>query len=361
MQPRYRSLDHWRGAAALWVLLFHGFNSWLGEHPDKLPHALVLLLAHGWLGVPVFFVISGYCIAERLARDFGTGQGAGRFLLDRGMRIFPAYWCALALTVAIDLAALPFDHAALFSAPSAWGALPGSAGELMANLFFLERWTGHDPRVIVSWTLLYEVCFYAVAGITLGLMNRWRSPWPAGIMAAGCLLAAALTSRAEIVPLDLLPEFILGTLVWLGLHRCPLPTAGRAGLTAGALGLCWIATPILGTHNPLSFHFAAGTASALVLLRPLDDRLAGAPWLRWLGSAGLISYSLYLVHVPVVGKFRNLAFHGTDPAGAWAWLAPLVGCGLAVLAAMLFHRAIESRLERLRRRLFSPGPPLTPA
>jgi peptidoglycan/LPS O-acetylase OafA/YrhL len=63
---QYRSLDHWRGVAALSVVLFHGFGTTYNRTLSPLAEVLKAIAAHGWLGVHLFFVISGYCITASL-------------------------------------------------------------------------------------------------------------------------------------------------------------------------------------------------------------------------------------------------------------------------------------------------------
>ena len=93
---RYKSLDHWRGAAALAVLLFHGFGSVRGT---GLPvHSSIAWLKFisdcGGFGVDLFFVISGYCIAANVWLAAKEGSGPWSFLRDRLFCIFPVYWAA---------------------------------------------------------------------------------------------------------------------------------------------------------------------------------------------------------------------------------------------------------------------------
>ena len=97
MPGRYLTLNHWRGGAAIWVMLFHAYHIWLEGDPARLPAWFRTIADHGWQGVAVFFAISGYCITERIAEDFRRGRGPLRFLGDRALRIYPAYWAALLL------------------------------------------------------------------------------------------------------------------------------------------------------------------------------------------------------------------------------------------------------------------------
>jgi peptidoglycan/LPS O-acetylase OafA/YrhL len=58
--PQYKSLDHWRGIAILWVMIFHGFGTTYDKSLHPLAESLKAVAAPGWLGVHLFFVISGF-------------------------------------------------------------------------------------------------------------------------------------------------------------------------------------------------------------------------------------------------------------------------------------------------------------
>jgi peptidoglycan/LPS O-acetylase OafA/YrhL len=152
------------------------------------------------------------------------------------------------------------------------------------------------------------------------------------------------------------PHFTLGVLVWLLLHRMPGAAFTRSLAALGLFGtVVWFAGSVPGSRA--SLDCAAVTACTLVLLHPLDGRLAAFRPLHWLGWAGTISYSLYLVHVPIVSKTRNLGFAIFSPSGSGAGWVPLAACVAALTFAAVFYRLVEAPLERLRRRILNPSPP----
>jgi exopolysaccharide production protein ExoZ len=358
MPGRYLTLNHWRGGAAIWVMLFHAYHVWLEGDPTRLSAWFRIVADQGWQGVSVFFAISGYCITERIAEDLRRGRGPLRFLGDRTLRIYPAYWGALGLVLALDFAALPLNYGSIAPSFTSVGIIPGSLLETVTNLLLLEHWFAQPALLVVSWSLDYELGFYLIAALALGLMAWRRAAWPSLAVGAGAVLASGLAGRVPL--LGLFPQFALGTLAWLLLHRVPGPAARRGVAATAIFGAVWWLAPLLGENSQASLRCAAFTAAALVLLRPLDRRLAALGALRWLGWVGTISYSLYLVHAPIVGKFRNLVFSFVSPSSPVAAFVPLAGCLLALIAAAAFYLLVEAPFERLRRRLFSPGPPLTP-
>lgn len=350
---RYRSLDHWRGFAALWVLVFHGFNVWREARPDLLPHWLGGFISHGWLGVHVFFVVSGYCITERIVREHARGGGGLGFLVDRLWRIYPPYWAALILAILLNVAGA-FAKGQSVGHP---GVLPEGWMWFAAGLT-VEPWMGQPSFLLVAWSLAYEIGFYLVAAAGLFLARKTRRPWVGFAWGAAWGALGLLPAVAAQVPLlALWPHFALGGIVWLLLHR--VDSAGRR-VAFGLLlfGTIFAASWLQPAAPRFQLQFACGCALLLLGLRPWDDRLAGFPALRWLGWTGTFSYSLYLIHAPIVGKTRNLLGRLWSPDDPRALGLQCAGCLLAVAAAWLFYRLIELRSEAYRK---SPRTPTAPA
>jgi peptidoglycan/LPS O-acetylase OafA/YrhL len=344
--PRYLSLDHWRGFAALWVLVFHAHRG----RPPLEPAWLGDFVSWGWLGVPLFFVISGYCIAERVARETKQGRSTLRFVLDRLWRLFPPYWAALALALLLNIAGALVKGVPLTAPdvlPEGWGWL--------AAAFAIEPWAGLPSFLLVAWTLSYELGFYLVAAGCLALVLRFRRPEPGLLLGAALLILGLLPAGGAWLPLlMLLPQFALGAIVWL-LGRWTVSTTVRlllGTLIIGIIGLCALVQPD-DTGMPL--RFACGAAWLLLALRPWDASIARFGGLRWLGWIGTFSYSLYLVHVPIVGKLGNL-LDRWPPAAQQPLLVLLFSCLLTLPCAWLFYRAIEVNSETLRRNHGRPAP-----
>jgi peptidoglycan/LPS O-acetylase OafA/YrhL len=97
---RYHSLDIWRGIACLSVIVFHAVGIDGSPGPSETFTTLGHLAMRGWIGVPLFFVISGYCIAASASRP----QPFSDYFLRRLRRIFPPLWIFLGLTALIVLA-----------------------------------------------------------------------------------------------------------------------------------------------------------------------------------------------------------------------------------------------------------------
>ncbi len=380
--PRYASLDVWRGVACLTVVAGHA-ASLLGGRPmaadaPGAERAVRGILALGWMGVPLFFVISGYCIAAaaRAARE--RGDRPGEFFRRRFRRILPPYWCCVALTAAAALLLAAADPA-LVTDPRHEGALPTDIGPLhwLGNLTLTETWLGHltgapfrwrDMVVAPAWTLCYEEQFYAVVGLLA---------WVAGPRLGAALVAvtAAVLVRGMLRPEAINSGFFFdgrwlffaaGLAVWFD---AAAPSRRTRLLTRGYLlvGLAWaLRDPgvfLLRSHG-VEHEWLASFLFAWValLLHPFDARVAASPLLRPLAACGTRCYSIYLVHWAVV-KPLSLVM---ERAGWVSWQATLVGTVPACLAASvalgwLFHAWVERRFLNAPAARGTAGAPEPPA
>lgn len=300
---------------------------------------------NGWVGVHLFFVISGFCIFERLAIAHARGESALAFSVDRARRIFPTYWSVVLLCLAIALLAMPFNGTPLHTNVSP------SVTSWLANLSLVHTFTGHEAFIIVTWTLSCEVAFYLAAACLLALSRP-----PAGLDRAfvfGVLLCApsalARLEGRQWVALALWPEFFAGACVSL---------ARRAGLVANRrfhavsvtmLGVLAALTVLrVGGFDHTGRRWAIAFAWAMFLLAPFDRKLVSWRVVRVLGWVGALSYSLYLLHVPLLSRFMNLAGRHTSPQGAvfaGCWLGAIA---LTILGGWICWRCIEQPLERGR-------------
>jgi exopolysaccharide production protein ExoZ len=337
---RYESLDHWRGVAALAVMAFHLFATWGDSHPDARQLPWLVLIRHGWLGVELFFVISGYCIAERLARQYATGGSVSAYLLDRARRILPAYWAVLLLLLAIRLASAPFNRAAPI-VPLDW----------LLAVPLLESWFHRPPVLTVSWTLACELFYYLLAGVCFGTARLARRPWVGFALALLlAILGLTLDPLVRQTAWQLWPHFLLGSVVWALLRFLPAPTRLLAGLLVCG-GLFAFTLQPGGVAGALSLQTAAVFAFLLLLLQPWDGAIARTRFLRPLGWVGTFSFSLYLVHLPLGSPLQNLAARAWPASADRFALVPLLNCALVLAAAWLFYRKVEQPLEAWRRRL----------
>jgi peptidoglycan/LPS O-acetylase OafA/YrhL len=377
---RYESLDVWRGVACLSVLVFHAtlftatpglWDRVLASGGTATEWALALTI-QGKFGVPLFFVVSGYCITAAAVAVQEGRHGTGAFFVRRVRRIYPPYWVLLA-TVVVVAAALP-DAWLPASAPDELGLLPRPGTLTPAQWFgavtLTEEWrpvvAGPPKQHFLNhaWTLCYEEQFYAVVGLTLVLSRRYFYPLVAVVTAAVYLnvtdLNALLGTRLGIelnryqlhAPGTFLDGMWLAFAAGVGVHYAVTgrsPSARRAIILLLLGGLAWAARPLdalLGYHTTLAkcLTTAFPFALLLIVLHRYDRIVAAARIFAPLRFCGRMCYSLYLVHAPVCVLLGWACYRAglTGPVQSLAITLP--ACLVSSLVAGLtFHRFVERR------------------
>ncbi len=340
---RYRLLEAGRGAACLWVLFFHSINCFPIAGLPEVLKPVRAVGGWGWLGVEVFFAISGWCIAERIARGFRVNESGFHFAIERLLRIFPTYWAALAVLVAIRLAAVPFNSAHLSGCtPEGWQGWLGS-------ILLLDTYMGRGSFLEVSWTLVYELGFYLCATIALMAATRRVVKFRV-LFILGCLMCLfPWTAHGGSAPwrvLALWPDFFAGMAAWWAARR-----GSRASGYAVLVAMLAIAT-IWPTYWALERLTAIGTAWILALAYTWDDRLAKMPIMRPMIWAGGVSYSLYLIHVPLMSPFFNLAERWIPYTSEWFTAVWSLAIVMALIGAKYLNQLVEAPFELWRRRVF---------
>lgn len=351
--PQQRS-DHFallqimRGIAALWVVLFHMYTMRLVQPLyDELPELIrTYAFDYGRGGVAVFFVLSGFVITHSLWKKEVDGAYARAFMMRRIIRLDPAYWASIVVACAAS-AAIAAVHGASFEKPT--------LGTVILHLLYLQEIIP-TPRIqYVYWTLTYEVQFYLVTLFGAWAWCRAQAGTQASRRAAWAIpaifIVAAIVSSFGDQQLFLHGLFLnywfafaMGSLAYVaGWRRIGLlPTA--ALFVPIVVALCRAPRTEEVFNTP-----AALTAILLYAGARLDFLRVGSSStiLNWLGK---ISYSLYLVHVPILmisgGLVRRL------PVSAlFANVQEFaIHIALCLLGATAFWYAIEAPTHRLARR-----------
>jgi len=371
---RYQSLDIWRGIACLMVVVVHSSFYWKFDappagSPDQSVAAHVLgLVPMLALGVQIFFVISGYCIAATADSVRRKPGRTAEYFRRRVRRIFPPYWAALLLALALPalVAALGWPGLSGSTGGVNTGSIP-TAAELtgwqwLGNLTLTEEWRHHlfgsDQLNLLgpAWSLCYEEQFYLVCGAILLIAPR-RFFTGALLVTLGTLALMVVSSACGGLPIRgfffdgrwLL--FAAGVFIYYH-HNYAAPRewwlvpAGLALAITAALIVRYGFLARSGTElKSWAFEYVAGALFAIVLLllRRWDGLLARARILKPLAACGTMCYSLYLVHWPIT-KLTSAALFQAGVRGAWPTL--LVTIPIAMTASLLVARAFYLLVER---------------
>ncbi len=304
----------------------------------------------GYVGVDVFFVISGYLITGLILKETTEGRFSLRSFYERRIRrIFPALFATLA--VATVLAALLFF-------PVSFARFGKS---LLATAFFasnLEFWreagyfdVAADQKPLLHlWSVAVEEQFYLVFPallLLIGARSRWRLTAAIGAIFAASLACSLWSVRhAPTAGYYLLPsrmwELMLGALLAIG--AVTVPDIRRLPALASAAGLALIGYAVFAFRHETAFPGAAalvpcvGTALVIVAgeASPPNRMLS----LRPIVFVGLISYSLYLWHWPIYVFARAALFRAPTPIEATCLIA--LSFTLAVLSWNYVERPFRS-------------------
>jgi peptidoglycan/LPS O-acetylase OafA/YrhL len=360
--PRYRSLDLWRGAICLYIILEHGGVAlWPGgtdDGPAAWFRTAVIQVLNLNIGTGLFFVISGYCMLASADSARRKSQSAASFVRRRFWRIVPTYWVALlsfaAIVTAIELSGRTdlikhgYGHELpLASSLNLW--------QWLGNIGLFETWRYHfgggPPNVLtrVAWSLCFQEQFYAVCALVL-----WLAPkrFFRAILIANFLILALWWTVCDIGAARYLagfaPErwldFSLGMAVFARLN-IEMSALRRRLLTLVLVAVpLWAAWGVVATHG--TFHvstLAAGLfAATLALIRRFDSQICEASVTKPFQALGRISYSVYLIHLPVcvIGAAWLLGFGVRGFWGHALITLPAITLG-SILVGWIFFQTVE--------------------
>lgn len=360
-------LDLLRSLAIFLVLLRHGTRTDSHGLTDGPAHDV---FSNGWVGVDLFFVLSGYLISKSLIRNH-DGQGFSismAYFRDRFLRIAPAYYAVLILC----------------SVPFFPGFQTGAANlgqSFLAHLLFLQDYSGADINV-VFWSLGVEEKFYILAPILVALLLQAKTAPARGLILLGLLLISpllrGLTFEGLGQPVSYPAFFTMlrspfhmsmeGFVVGIGvalLEASGWTLSRRAALagfwSSAAVLLAWLGSAEFLAQITRIDVWLQPTALALLFgvmllsataLKPA--RLHFEPFFR---VNARLSYALYLLHFPLIPLAIMLS---RGQQGLLFWANYLM---LAYLTALALHFGIEKPFLQLKQRLGTasrPAPGVAP-
>lgn len=310
---RLQVVELLRGLAALSVAWFHLTSSHSGSWVARSG-------SYGWLGVEIFFVISGFIVPYSMTLLFDRYRvsDAPAFLIRRMIRLEPAYFISIILVIILY-------YLSRMTPGFAGGEQKYSVLQILAHFFYLITFTDYQWIQPVYWTLGYEFIFYIFMSISLSiLLGKGQRLITFGI--AG-FLAAAVTLSWLAPPVML---FVMGFAVFRRRHGLSAATEASA--------LIALAVITLSSHGQ---HLEAicGGATALALLFGADLVLPSR-FIPLISGLGAISYSLYLVHIPVGGRVVNLGRRIVD-GSFQEFLLSLLALAVSLAAAWTLWRFVE--------------------
>ncbi len=356
----YMTLEMWRGVACLLVVLHHEAFILVTRNPRLAASSFYRAGGLGYLGVQMFFVISGYCIAGAACSAVRRQDGWAAFLCARAWRIYPPLWFSLALAAGLTLLAHLLVGAGRLqtSALAAVDILHQSAAYYFTNLTLTQMVFHQEFFSSVCWTLCYEIAFYLIVSLFLvrRVPGREEATLLTGLHGITLVALVLLTAapNARFFPLDLWPQFGLGIVVYDILKH---PHQARPKWWLLAVGLAMtafilsrsLAMSLQNQPSRLTFAFTLGFALLLLLLHRYDNALRRVLVVRSFAAVGVFSYSLYLTHLFTLGIVNQmLRLTHLPDAG---YLPVLFASVLAsLLAARLFYHAFERPFVKPRRR-----------
>ncbi|MEV4868622.1 acyltransferase family protein [Streptomyces syringium] len=327
---RLHSLDGFRVTAALMVVFYHYaalYGGW-GRHPRSILPSLYLVARYGWLGVEIFFMISGFAICLS-----AWGRSLGDFAVSRAARIYPAYWVAVLVTATVVVA---------------WPQVRRVSGweSVLVNLTIAQEALGVSHVDGVYWTLFVELKFYVLfavivaSGVTYRKCVLFCCVW----QIAGLVSAADHSEALEAWAMPGFAPYFVAGIAFSLMHRF----APNALLWAIVAFSFILAEHRLGDrladNRDAGHPMPAWPAQLAVLAAFAIMAIMALGWFstirwRWLAPAGALTYPLYLIHQHI-GMTLIYALRERVPA-----LSLVLGVTAVMLgASWALHRLCERPL-----------------
>jgi len=321
---RFQLLDPLRGIAALWVFTFH--YAFSEPFRQSFPW-LMPIFRMGYLGVPMFFVISGYCLMASVRTAVRDSESVRSFLYRRALRIFPPFWCSV-----VVVALLPFAIEGLSALKTGTFLRPTADGNINFGFLNYEAFDwlrvltltqvfAHVPQAAnlqykfttinaVYWTLAIEFQFYIVMAVAVA-MRAHALRWLVVVTALSLPIWFFSAWTVSGIFLPYWPMFAVGILLYLAIEfGVPRPRLGTlttrtsATIVTVTLLVAFLAWTLAGRRIG-ELTFAGVFAGGLWFLHAFNDGYRGAlrngsmqtrVALQSIRHLGLMSYSLYLLH-----------------------------------------------------------------
>lgn len=327
-KQRVAELDLLRFVAATMVVVYHYTYRPVidGQVAETAFDGFQAWSRYGYLGVPLFFLISGFVILWS-----ADGRTTAQFVRSRFLRLYPMFWVAVAITFAV-----------LWFAGAMKNASPGM---VLANLTILPGYLGAPMIDGVYWTLAVEFKFYVIVGLLIatGQMRRiepWLLVW----------LAALLAN--EYIQNGIVTALTIGHYGYLFVGGCLCYLIRSRGVSwprVGALAICMLASMYKAIEDRVGFtqppllgepaHVALITAGFYAMLFFVATRGSkGVEDSPFLYSLGALTYPLYLLH-NAAGRVVFASLSGMSEWGRFAITSAVAFAAAWACATYLEPRA----------------------
>ncbi len=322
MKKRIHVVHYLRGMTSLVVAWYHLTNTY---HDGMQSSG-----SYGLLGVEVFFVLSGFVIPWSIETTYEAYhvKEFANFISRRLVRIEVPYIVSIVLTLVLW-------HLSAVS-PGFKGVPPHyTFMQIVSNIFYIVPFTGEAWFEPVYWTLAYEFAFYITIGLSFGVVLRGQQLFRYHLASAILVLAVVAGFLSNYLLL-----FLMGMIVFQRIR-------GRLGALATFVSLVICSSAIVITGGDLIALIGLATAAAIIFGQNFELNGVLGRSLTYLGT---ISYSLYLVHVPIGGRVVNLASrfaHGP----VLHFFSSIVALVVSLISAQIFHSYVEQPALRRAQKL----------
>jgi peptidoglycan/LPS O-acetylase OafA/YrhL len=350
---RISGLDGLRGLAALYVVANHDFERAFPGYPAHHAPSWAGWFIYGRFAVVVFIVLSGFSLALVPARRGWSLNGIGEFARRRARRILPAYWAALAFSLAVAWLIVPQN-----------GQGSPTAGSVLVNGLLVQNIVAAPSPNRAFWSMAVEAQLYLFFPLLIWWVRRWG---PAAMLAIVALVVAVVgivgphIPRVDTFVVQSAPD--LAGLFAIGIVAAGIISASEARrawpwhrLAPVALAPALALMAWRGAGWTIAHYYwvdlTLGPAIACLLAGLATGRPKPLQWLldtRPMRALGRGSYSLYLTHLPILTVVYDRIIVGHVRQGVPAFLVSIaIVVPLSVAFSQLFARFFETPFLRSR-------------
>lgn len=339
---RYYEIDLLRFLAALSVVFYHyTYRAYMQGNLSPVAYpTLSVVTKYGWLGVHLFFIISGYVVLLS-----ANGKTIRQFFLSRVTRLYPAFWAAATLTWCFVRLCGPHPNSIFWNNDFAL-----SIKDYLVNMTMLYGFLGSKQIDSAYWSLTVEISFYVLIALVIG-WNLYRGLPVLLLVWLGYtvvyLLGKSLPFSEYVFP-GYAPYFVAGMAFYMLQNKwfSSWKLYGLLGLSFG-LGL-WSLRADVARHAQIfhdtSFSLAVSTGVLLSfygLFFVIITRTVDLQCYPWLGRLGSLTYPLYLIH-------SYIGFILYQYLGAYVnkYILLISILALMLLLAHLIHVLVEKPLAK---------------